>query len=276
MSLKTAASLALVGFLLMAGCGSVHRSVSVTRLVSLAPSATEIVFALGAGPQLVGVTNQCDYPDSVRSRSRVGDFAAPDIERVVALKPSLVFLVLPLHQRVAERLGEMGIPYHSSNPTTLEEVLIDIERIGRLVGRTRSGVDLVAAIRRRLDNLPSDIDTPSVYVEISSVPLMTVGGSSFVSDLIRCAGGRNIFADIGRAYPSVDPEQVVVKAPDVIILLHRGTVAAEVRQRTGWGGIPAVRNREVYDDIDENLLLRPGPRVVDGVERLARRLHQGS
>jgi iron complex transport system substrate-binding protein len=112
-------------------------------------------------------------------------------------------------------------------------------------------------------------DSPRVYAEISSTPPMTAGGASFVNDIIRRAGGRNVFADALQEYPVVDQERLVRLDPEVILVLHPAATAEDVRARVGWAGVSAVRNGRVYDGLDEDLLFRPGPRVVQGLKELA-------
>jgi iron complex transport system substrate-binding protein len=133
----------------------------------------------------------------------------------------------------------------------------------------------VAAMRRRLDSIPAFADTPPVYVEISGTPLMTAGGGTFINELLSRAGGRNAFGSSVQEYPVVDPEAVLNANPDVILLLHPDMSVGDVANRVGWGGIGAVKNRRIYDRLDEDLLFRPGPRIVDGIVLLAKLLHPG-
>lgn len=259
--------------LAVVGCGGGRRAAGGANVVSLVPSVTETVFALGAGDRLAGTTNQCDYPEAARRTFKVGDFAAPDVERIVALGPGLVFVTLPLHATVVEKLRELGIRTYASQPGDVAEVLAEIESVGVLLGRAEQGRLLASSLAAQLESLPVWPDTPGVYVEISAAPLMTVGGRAFVADIVRRAGGRNVFDDATAEYPLVTPEEVAARNPDVILILHPGTGRAEVAQRVGWQGVAAVRNGRVYDDIDDDLLLRPGPRAVEGVRMLAMKVH---
>jgi iron complex transport system substrate-binding protein len=246
------------------------------RVVSLVPSVTEIVYAVGAGRLLVGNTNQCNFPEAAKSLYKVGDFMSPDLERIVALHPGLVFLTLPMHRQLLDKLNEMKMPVYVSRPADIEAVFREIDTVAQLLGRRAAGESLVAAMRRRLDSIPAFPDTPRVYVEISGTPLMTAGGGTFINELLTRAGGRNIFANSVQEYPVVDPEAVVEADPQVILLLHPDMSVKDVAGRIGWGGISAVRNGRIYDKLDEDLLFRPGPRIVDGVVLLARLLHSES
>ena len=243
------------------------------RVVSLVPSVTEIVYALGAEQSLVGNTNQCDYPEAARSVYKVGDFMGPDMERIVALEPTLVFAALPMHQQLITKLEEMKVPIYRSQPADIEAVFREIDSVGVLVGKRAQARRLVVTMKATLDSLPRSADTPSVYVEISSTPLMTAGGRTFINGLIQRAGGRNAFADAAMEYPVIDPEMVVQRDPTTILVLHPDVTAADVAARVGWSRIDAVRNGRVYDNLDYDLFFRPGPRIVQGIVQLARLLH---
>ncbi len=261
--------------ILVAGCGQRPGAESGLRVVSLVPSVTEIVYAVGAGKTLVGNTNQCDFPETARSVYKVGDFMSPDLERIVALRPGLVFLALPMHRQLLEKLKEMKVPVYSSRPADIRAVFKEIDTVAQLLGQKASGESLVAAMRRRLDSIPAFADAPRVYVEISGTPLMTAGGGTFINELLARAGGRNVFQSSVQEYPVVDPEAVLAADPEVILLLHPDMSARDVALRVGWGGIGAVRHGHIYDKLDEDLLFRPGPRIVDGVVLLAKLLHPG-
>lgn len=266
----------LAAVILVAGCQHRAGAGPGLRVVSLVPSVTEIVYAVGAEKALVGNTNQEDFPEAAKDVYKVGDFINPDLERIVALKPGLVFLTLPIHRQLLEKLTEMKIPVYVSRPADIPAVFKEIDTVARLLGRKTAGESLVATMRRRLDSIPAFADTPRVYIEISGTPLMTAGGGTFINELLLRAGGRNIFAASIQEYPVVDPEVVVKADPQVILLLHPDMSARDVAGRVGWGGISAVRNGRIYDKLDEDLLFRPGPRIVDGIVLLAKFLHPGS
>ena len=260
--------------LLAGGCGrSAKPPEPGLRVVSLVPSVTEIVYAVGAEASLVGNTTYCDYPEPARHVYKVGDFMNPDIEKIAALRPDIVFLSLPVHRLIAEKLAEMNVRYYVSQPATIEGVFSELDSVGCLLGAGDRADSLVRDMRAKLDNLPGYPDTPSVYAEISVVPLMAAGAGSFVSSLIARAGGRNVYTDPAQEYPMVDPEHVVRAAPEVILILHPEADAKEVSERLGWAQIPAVRDSRVYDHLDLNVLSRPGPRVVKAVYMLGDMFH---
>lgn len=258
------------------GCGSrTHDQMSgkKVRCVSLVPSITEIVYALKAEEQLLGTTNQCDFPRAANEKPKVGDFQSPDIERIIALKPDVVFATRPIHQRLIERLRELKLRVYVSVPANIEMVFAEIESVGAILGRIQEAKKLVADLQRRLDSLPDFTNRPKVYVEIALAPLMSVGSGVFINDIIRRAGGENIFEKLNVPYPVVDPEAVAEANPDIILVLHPLTSKDEVEKRVGWSNIRAVRSGRVFCNFDEDLFFRPGPRLVDGVMLLARLLH---
>ncbi len=244
-----------------------------TRCVSLVPSVTEIIYALGGERMLVGNSNQCDYPEEAKRVYKVGDFQAPDIERILALKPTLVFATLPIHRQLIEKLAELKVEVYISQPKDINEVFAEIESIGVLLGKSDRAKALVTNLKSQLSSLPNFSDTPRVYLEIAQSPLMSVGHDVFINDIITRAGGRNIFAFSPNPYPVIDPEMVVRYDPEVIIILHPGTNLKDVKARLSWDKISAVRQGKVYAGLDEDLFFRPGPRVVEGIFLLARLLH---
>jgi len=275
-----------IGWLLMAlvlvfgGCpnGSVkeeavHRGARDVRCVSLVPSITEIIYALNAQALLLGTTNQCDYPAEAKMVYKVGDFQTPDLERIVALKPTVVFATVPMHARLIEKLKEMKIRVYISEPVDIASVFTEIESVGAILKREERTRHLVDSLRQWLSMLPVFADTPRVYIEISAIPLMSVGSGVFINDLIRQAGGVNIFEDVKQPYPIVESEAVVKRNPAVILILHPGASAQDVRERVGWQDVIAVQKGRVFDGLDEDLFSRPGPRVVEGIYLLARILH---
>jgi len=267
------ASLLFALALLVCGRPSRQKPAVRLRVVSLVPSVTEVIYAVGAERSLVGSTNQCDYPDAAKAVYKVGDFMDPDVERIVALGPGLVFATLPVQKRLVDKLTELKIPVYVSRPQNVEAVFREIDSVGTLLGVRARAEQLVAAMMARLESLPRHTDTPRVYVEISATPLMTAGGHTFINGLIERAGGRNVFEDALQEYPVIDAEMVAQRDPQAILLLHPDVKALDVTSRVGWSCISAVRAGRVYDDIDYDLFFRPGPRVVDGIVLLFRLLH---
>ncbi len=252
------------------------------RIVSLSPDVTEILFAMGLGDRLVGRTSASDYPPEAARVPVVGGYGKPSVEKILGAKPDLVTgsgLGLAAQVREIERAG---IPVYIGSAKTLGDVADFFEELGRRAGSPEAGTDLAtefqaafAAARARNAGL-SEEERPKVYLEIAGNPIWAAGSGTFIDELIRAAGGRNALAGLGSGYIRPTAEDVIKLDPDVVLLTYMSPdkMAAEERfaRRPGWGRVTAVRNGHVWADIDTNLLLRPGPRLVDGLGILSARL----
>jgi len=241
------------------------------RIVSLAPSITETLFALGLADRIVGVTSYCDYPPEASAKEKVGDTQRPSIERIIALKTDLVIASTASQlQQFVHNLEEVGTPVYVSNPEGVDGVIESISKIGDLTGATDRANELATDLRNRLANLQSRVsgsERPPVLFLLASNPLITIGAKSFITDLIKRAGGRSISEDLSGDYPQYSLETAIAKRPEVIFL-QTGDSDLPARLKE----TPAGRSGRVFH-IDDNLLLRPGPRIVDGLEEMARKLH---
>ena len=250
---------------------TVHVAAQPRRIVSLAPSVTEILFALRAGDRVIGVTSYCDYPPEARLKESVGDTLKPSVERIVALKADLVIISTASQvEAFVQKLEELGIPVYVSNPRSLEGVLESIDRMGELIGEADNAHQLTDKLRSRISSIESraSAETPfSVLVILGTEPLITAGAASFINDFVKRAGGRSISADVNGDYPQYSLEAAVAKQPEIIFLQAGGNVLPDRLRET-----PAARAGRVYR-LDDDLLLRPGPRVVDGLEQMAARIH---
>jgi iron complex transport system substrate-binding protein len=252
------------------------------RIVSLAPSVTEIVFALALGDSLVGATDHCDYPPAAKNIERVGGFGTPNVEKLLALNPDLVIAAGFEREEVADVLRQSGIRVLDVRIRNFEELFDAIRQIGKAVDRLQQAESVVARMRGELDSVTAQNDAipraqrPKVFVEIDSHPLTTAGGDSFLDDLIVRAGGVNVAHEISQAYSTINPEKVIEWNPDIIIVAQMGRpgdAAVQLSRRIGWADISAVKNGRIIADIHPDLLFRPGPRLIDGVKALAVRLH---
>jgi iron complex transport system substrate-binding protein len=250
---------------------TVHVPLRAERIVSLAPSVTEILFALGAGDRVVGVTSYCDYPSEARSKESVGDTLKPNVERIVALKADLVIVSTASQvESFVQKLEALGIPVYVTNPRSIEGVLESISAIGAIIGVADAARQLTDKLRGRIALISSrlaDRTPPSVFVILGTEPLITAGASSFINDLVNRAGGRSISADVSGDYPQYSLETAIAKEPEIILLQAGGNVLPERLKQT-----PAARAGRVYR-MDDDLLLRPGPRIVDGLEQMAAKIH---
>lgn len=250
---------------------------NVNRIVSLAPNLTEIVYAVGAGNRLVGDTEYCDYPAAAKQVARVGDTMHPSIERIIALRPEVV-LVSTASQLEAftRQLDEQRIAVYVTNPSSLEEVFHSIETLGDLFGtRDRASV-IVADLRKRAGMLESAIKPLKplkVFYQVAGEPLYTIGRDAYLTDLVRRAGGVSVTADVPGAFPRYSDEAALAARPEAIILPTGGSMgSANSNVAPPLKNSPAVLNNRVYK-INDDHLSRPGPRLLDGLEEMARALH---
>lgn len=236
------------------------------RIITFAPSLTEMVFALGGEGRLVGVTAWCNYPPRAKYKPAVGDYNSPNWERMAALRPDLVLLVGSADSPMLPRLEALGIPAAVFRSETFEDIRRDLALVGELLGRKALALALSESLRLQADSLRTAVGSipadrrPRVFAEIADRPLMTGSDRSFLGQLIALAGGRNVAGDMPQDYAAVDPEMVVDRKPDIILVLHPGTSLGEVSGRIGWSSIPAVKNGRIVTGLDLDLLMRPGPR----------------
>lgn len=255
------------------------------RVVSLAPSNTEILFALGAGDRVVGRDEFSDYPEEAKAIASVGgSMGEYSLEAIVALKPDLVLASELNAPELVKSLEDLGLTvYYLPNPKTLEELYVNLETVATLTGReatklTDSLKARVAAVDEKIAPLS---DHPVVFYEIDATDPSkpyTAGVGTFIDLLIGRAGGQNFtsLAGITDPYPQVSLEQLVIAPPDIIILGDSmwGTTPESVATRPGWESLLAVTEGRIFP-FDDNLVSRPGPRLVDGLEALAKLLHPG-
>lgn len=248
------------------------------RLISLAPSVTEMLFALGLGDRVVGVTSYCDYPDQARAKEKVGDVLAPSLERVLALRPDLVVVSTATQlERFARRLEALGIPLYVVDVRRVEDVLGSLRHLGEITGHQAEAERLVRTLRARLERVREKVarrPRPRVLLVIQRHPLIVPGRGAFLTDLIQQAGGESITADAEHPWAPYSLETVLVRAPEVIILPGRARFTERLADMR-WPELqqtPALRQGRVYA-IHGDVLLRPGPRLFEGLEELARVLH---
>jgi len=249
------------------------------RIISLAPNNTEILFALGLKDRIVGVTNQCNYPPEALEIAKVGDYWGENLEKIVELAPDLV--ISGGREELVEKMEVLGLTVAVVWPTNLQEVLDFILLVGKITDCEAKARQLISgmeqrilAVKNKVQTLPPD-KRLRVYWEVWHDPLMSVGPGSFVQELIELAGGKNIFADVGQDYPTISAEMIIARDPEVIFLGHMGSKIENLGQRPGWSGITAVKNGRIYADINEDLVYRPGPRLIEGLEEIYRRLYGG-
>jgi iron complex transport system substrate-binding protein len=254
------------------------------RIISLAPSTTEILYALGVQDRLVATDDVSDYPAEVAELPKVGNgYSSFNYEQIVALEPDLLLVAGITSPEVLSRLEELAIPIVVTNSaiTTFDTVFSDILLTGEVTNSVEAAESLVAQLKAKKLEIESKValatSRPKVYWELDATDAskpFSVGPGGFINDLITMSGGENIFGTIDNPYPQVSIEQIAVADPEVIILANAiyGTTVESVLDRPGWGDISAVREQRVYP-IDDNLISRPGPRLIDGLEATAKIIH---
>jgi iron complex transport system substrate-binding protein len=256
------------------------------KVVSLAPNVTEILFALGLGDTVIGATNACNYPPEAKLIPRVSSYGKPNVEILLALVPDLVISSGLEKPEVLAVLQQENIRVVNVQPhgfmASFPELFDAISEIGEATGREAAAQSLVASMQSELAGVAArvgaieDTRRPRVFVEVEESPLMTAGRGSFLDDLIARAGGQNVAREIDAAYPRIDAEQVIAWDPEVILIAHSnapGEAAKRLAEHIGWSRVAAVQQKKIIDDINPDLLFRPGPRLVEGVKQLAERLH---
>ena len=237
------------------------------RIVSVVPSSTEILFAIGAEEKIVGVSVNCDYPEDVFNIKKVGDYGAPSMEKIIALNPTLVILSPRIHDLLKESLINAGINVYVSKIETIEDIFREIKKFGELTGRHKNAEQLVVNLKRDLEKVKVKKPNKRIYIEISGNPLISIGRRSYINEMITLAGGENVFGEIDDSYPVIQQEDVIRRNPEIILIFHLAR-KEDIRSRLGWKNIDAIKNDKIYIKNTDDLILRPGPRFIDGIKRL--------
>lgn len=247
--------------------------VKVARVVSTAPSVTENIFAVGAGDRLVGVTTFCNYPEEAKSIAKIGDTMNPNMETIVAMKPDIVFVSSASQlEAFTKTLESNGIAVYVTNPESLDGVINGLVHFGDLFGTQEKANALVADLKRRIAALlPYDGAAKylKVFVQISKEPLFTIGKRSHLTNVLPLAGGESVTANVETAYPKLSKETASTLVPEVIILSESDD---NKEPNEAFKNSPAVEYGRIYK-INADLISRPGPRLVDALEQIAKCLH---
>jgi len=251
----------------------------VQRIVSLAPSLTETIYALGLQDRLVGDTDYCDYPPDAQKKTKVGGTINPNLEQIVALRPDLVLVTKNLnHIETVQALEHLGLASYATDTHTVRDIISSTERLADVLGVSQAGLSLGASLEHRLADLQqrlSGIPPRRVLFVVWSDPLISVGKDTFISDALRWAGANSI-VDSSQDWPQMNLEEVVRLQPDFLVFAasHGDSVEASfdaIAERPGWRGLEAVRQRHFATISDA--VNRPAPRIVSAIEELARQLH---
>ena len=253
---------------------TVKLPVRVDRIVSLAPSVTEMIFAAGAGDRLVGVTTYCNFPETAKAIEKVGDTQTPNIERIIALKPDIVFVSTASQLEAFMRtLEQQNIAVYVTDPKGIDGVAENLRTFGKLFGTDTKADRLAGELKQRAAAVDEQVKTgprPKVFVQISNEPLFTIGKDAFVTALVERAGGESVSSEVSTAFPKLSKETASAMSPEVIILSD----SEDNREPNEvFRSSPAVKNGRVYR-INADIISRPGPRLVDALEQIAGFLHQ--
>jgi iron complex transport system substrate-binding protein len=252
------------------------------RIVSLAPSTTEIAFALGIGNRIIAADTFSDYPAEAKNLPKIKTYPL-SFEQVVSLQPDLVLAAGIQSQDDIKKLSDLklNVLVVGSSKATFDGVMADIQLVGKATGTDAQAQSIVDGMKQKIDRIKAIVATatskPRVYWELDATDPTkpyTPGPGSFVDDIITLAGGQNVAANAKSPYAQINAEEIIAANPDVIILSDAayGITVDSVKARGGWGAINAVKNDKVLP-IDDNLVSRPGPRIVDGLEAAARLIH---
>ena len=253
------------------------------RIVSLSPSTTELLFAIGAGNQLVGATEHCNYPSGAAKLKRVGGGTLQGISRetILSLSPDLILCKWDSHQPLIAPFERFKIPIMAVCPDTLAELYEEATLLGRVTGHMSEASELVENMKRRVVALTSWVDSVPMdqrrraFYEVWDEPLMTAGPKSFIGEMLAMGGMKNIFSDATVLYPRISDEVVLDRDPEVILApsTHRAQVSLDIlANRQGWDRITAVRNRQVFL-IDGDQVSRCGPRMLNALEEMIRAVY---
>ncbi|MFH0813119.1 MAG: cobalamin-binding protein [Pseudomonadota bacterium] len=249
------------------------------RLISLAPSVTEILFAIGLGERVVGVSTYCNYPPEARKKEKIGGYITPSLEKIISLRPDFVVGTADGGLKtVVEKLAGLGIPVYVTNPKSIPGVMASIQKIGEATFSQPAAARVVASMKEKIQIIQKKVQgRPRLRVLhiLAYNPLISSGKGTFVHDLIQLAGGANIAEKAKGKHPRYSMEEIITQDPQVIILSSMKSRDPLAEQRPWWDRwkeISAVRLGRIYV-VDADLIHRPSPRIMDGLEEMARGIH---
>lgn len=247
------------------------------RIISLAPANTEILYALNLGDKIVGVTSYCNYPPQATQKEKIGDFSNPNVEKIVSLKPDLI-LATGLEQNPAvKKLKNLGLNIVVIDPQNFNQMFDDISRVGALTGTKTYAFLLNESLKNRIGNVmkkiaETDSTHPKLFIEISTRPLMTAAQNTFLDEMVNMLRAINIAHNLPRPYCRVSEEFVIKQNPDFLILTSPNAKIF-FEGNPLWAKVTAVERKRIITDIHPDLLMRPGPRLIDGLEQLAEKIY---
>jgi iron complex transport system substrate-binding protein len=246
------------------------------RVICLSPSVTDTVYAIGAGEDVVAISDYTKYPQAALVKPSVGDLIHPSLEKILALHPDLVLGSVPMGStETTKQLERLGVAVYLVNPQGLAGVMRAVQSVGEALNRAPAATALVARLQGRVAAVrerTQHLGRPSVLMPVWYDPIVTIGRHAFITEIIEAAGARSVTGDIEADWPHVSMEAVIARAPEALLLVRGGKTTLEVLEdRPGWAALPAVRMRRVYY-VDDRIDL-PSPVAIDALEELAREFH---
>ncbi len=259
---------------------SLHFNTPPKRIISVSPSATEILGVIDADSLLVGVSQYSYYPPSVTALPKVGSYVNPNIEQIITLNPDLVVMSFDgAPRRDVDKLRKLSLNVAVLRSEKFSDIIKNINWLGDVLEHQTEAKEAAENLVNRYEQIRSlvkEIPKPSTFYSIALNPIISVGAQSFINDLIHDAGGVNITGDIDQAYPCVTIESVIVKSPDVLLFSSGMGNELDMENQLPfwkrWKNIPAVRN-QMFVEVDHDIINRPGPRVVQALASIAQQLH---
>lgn len=246
-------------------------------VVSLAPSNTEILFALGLDEEILGVTSFCNYPEKALEKEKIGGFSEVNLEKIIELDPEVVLLTGEGDKDTVDRLNESGITVLGYKMESIDDIIYAIESIGNLTGKDDEAEELSLEIITKIDEVVDkvkDLESKKVFYEIAYDPIIAVGKTSFINDVIRLAKGENIAEVAEGEYPRFDLETLVNEDPEVYFVSSDTPeeIIKEIPNRPGFEDISAIKNNNIHI-LNSDITLRPGPRIAEALEAIAKAIH---
>jgi len=264
--------------------GDLNREVTITkqpeRIISLSPANTEILFALGLGEKVVGITNVCNYPSQTKEKEKIGDYNNPNLEKIIELEPDLILASHGNPTELIDQLEELNYTVVGLNPKNIDDVISSITMVGKITGNVKEAARLTEEMEERIGAVLSKTSSlvennkPRVLYVVWYKPLWTAGSGTFIDELIQKAGGINIAGDIA-GWPQMNLETVIEKNPQVIIIGYsedQPELIQAVRNESTLDQTDAFKNNQIHT-IDTDIVSRTGPRIVDALEEIAKIIH---
>lgn len=237
------------------------------RIISLVPSQTEMLFELGYGKQIVGISDYCNFPEETKYIPKIGGLEL-NVEKIMTLKPNILLDINAMHKKYQLLFSQLNLNYINFNVTTLEDIGIMAEKIVNILGPTAQSSSFLSTWQTRIQELTTtQIDYhPRIYLEIWDKPMQAAGSKSFIGDIIRRCGGQNIISD-PVDYPVINSEQIIAADPEIILIAYPHPNLDQIKKRPGWSHICAIKKNQVHA-LNQDLFVRPGPRNLQAISIL--------